>query len=259
VRLARLAGGPRVNALHWQATGATEIASYVATEHRQNGAFFDKERGLLAGPSVSGEAWWGAWRLRGSAAALGGDVEYLGQTQIGFPIASRSHVRETALEAGATYRLGSTPFFVGLAFDSRTVDRRIESTPLSSPLHESLRLLELGPEWGARWEWPFGLELALRASWRVIVHAEFDVDFEGAFEDARLSLPGSDAMTAVLEGSFALWPRVRVVADGFAETFAPARSGSAPLVQNGAVSGAFQYPGSVQTQWGARVGLALRF
>jgi hypothetical protein len=248
-----------VDAIHIEATGTTEVASYASNERRSSGAFFDRDSGLLGGPSLSAAASFASLRLEMAATDLAGEVDYLGQTQLGLPIAGRSRLRETELGVGATLRLGGTPFFVGVTLEDRHIERRIASTPLTQELHETLDLLQVGPQWGVRWEWPFGLRLALRGALRFGVRSEFDVDFGGGFAEGRLLLPSGDAERAALEAGYAFTPHVGVDAEAGCDTLRPSRSATARLVQNGAVVGSYQYPGSVQTSSWVRAGLRIRF
>jgi hypothetical protein len=237
----------------------TRLASYTSTERRENGTTFDRENGLLTGLSLSAAASRGPWRLD-LALALGvGTVDYLGQAQLGLPIASQTRLRHTQLDAFPTYRLGKTPLFVGASLQSRRIDRRIEGTPIARGLHETLNQVELGPLLGARWDGAFGLHVVLYGEVLWTFHSALDVDFEGAYDNGHLALPDNDAERAALDVSYTVFRHVDVAAEGVGEMFRPARSGTVPLTTAGVPAGVYDYPGSVQEQWSVSLGMRTWF
>jgi hypothetical protein len=245
--------------VHFEIAEGTRLVDYTSTERRDDGAFFDRESGLLGGVSLGTAASWGAWRLDLAAAVEAGTLDYEGQTQLGLPIASHTRLQQTQLGLSPIYRIGHTPLFFGASLQSRRIDRRIEATPLAQGLHETLNQVELGPLVEARWEWGFGLGMVVRAEVLWSFHSALDVDFEGAFGNGHLSLPGNDAESAALEVTYAVFRDVAVAAEMAGETFRPARSPTMPLTEAGVPVGVYDYPGSVQDQWSVSLGVRTRF
>jgi hypothetical protein len=245
--------------LSFEFAESSGLTTYASTEKRDNGTTFNREKGLLVGPSLDAAASWGPWRLELVAGLAVGTVGYEGQTQLGLPIASDTRLRDTQLGASSVYRVGTTPLFLGASLRSRRIDRRIAATPLAQGLHETLNEMEVGPLAGARWQWGFGLGVALRAEVLWTFHSTLDVDFEGAYDDGHLALPNHDAERAALEVSYLILPDVEGVAEGVAEVFRPGRSNTVPLTEEGVPVGVYVYPGSVQEQGTVSLGLRARF
>jgi hypothetical protein len=245
--------------LRFETVAGAEAASYTSAERLASGSLLDRESGILAGGSLGAALSWRRWRFELAASVLLGTIGYEGQNQIGLPIATQTRLLHVELAIHPIYRIGSTPFFIGPSFESRTIDRRIEPTPLASGQHETLNQRELGLLWGFRWESSFGLSAELRASVLWAFYSTLDVDFEGAFDNGTLSLPTSDAESAAIEVSYVIVPRVSLAAEAKGETFRPARSASEPLTKDGVQVGTYNYPGSVQDQWSVILGVRVSF
>jgi hypothetical protein len=252
-------GETALSPLRFETTAAAEGASYTSAERLASGALLDRESGMLAGVSLGTALSWRRWRFELAASVLLGTIDYEGQNQIGLPIATQTRLSHVELGLHPIYRIGSTPFFIGPSFESRTIDRRIEPTLLTPGQHETLNQRQLGLLWGARWESSFGLSAELRASVLWAFYSTLEVDFEGAFDNGTLSLPRSDAESAALEVSYVVVPRVSIAAEAKGETFRPAHSASESLTKDGVRVGTYDYPGSVQDQWSVSLGVRTSF
>jgi hypothetical protein len=242
-----------------ETTERAEVASYASTERLASGALFDQESGPLAGVSLTAALSWRRWQLELAASVLLGTIGYVGQSLIGLPLPSQTRLRHFQLAARPTYRIGSTPFFIGASLESRTIDRRIEPTPIAQGLHETLNQGQVGPLGGAQWETSFGLSIELRVTVVWTFDSTLDVDFAGAYDNARLTLPRSDAESLAIELRYPLAPRLAATAEAKGETFRPARSASEPLTKDGVSEGSFAYPGSIQDQWSVGLGVRASF
>jgi hypothetical protein len=243
----------------FEVTADTLLANYTSTERRDDGAPFNRENGILTGLSLGATVLRGPWQLELVGTLGVGTIDYEGETQLGLPLASQTHLEHAQLEVSPVYQIGKTPLFFGASLQARRIDRRIEATPIAEGLHETLSQVQLGPQVGARWDFRFGLRAVVFAEALWAFHSVLDVDFEGMFDNGHLSLPGNYAARGGLAVSYPVFRNLAVAAEASAESFSPARSGTVPLTADGVQVGIYNYPGSVQVQQTLYVGMRFYF
>lgn len=233
-------------------------ANYVAEEYRY-GTLFNREAGRLSGPSLRGRYANGLWRVGIEYRNLLGTIAYQGQNQLGIPIASQTDLNYSQFGISATYRLGDTPLYTGIKIRSRSIDRRIHATPITQPLHETLRQLEWGPIVGIKWKPSEKFFAVMQATVLATQRSVLSVDFLGSYDSGELTLPRNSSHDILLSLQHNISPSFALIAEIGDQRFTPARSSFSPLTINGMPVGIYNYPGSTQNVLTFCVGVRMRW
>lgn len=227
---------------------ALEGANYVAEEYRY-GLLFNREDGILVGSYLHGEYASGAWRIGLEGRKLTGTINYRGQNQLGIPLKSQTELKYAQLGFSVMYQLHEMPFYTGITLRSRDIDRRIQATPITQALYETLRQIEWGPAAGAKWKLSEKISLAAQIMVLTTERSTLDVDFLGTYDSGRLTLPRNSSRDVQFALEYDLSPRYTLAMEIHGQRFSPARSASALLTRNGTPVGIYNYPGSTQEIW----------
>jgi len=231
-----------------------EAADYTSTEYRF-GSVFNRESGMLGGPSLRAAYVRGGWRIGLLQRSISGLIDYQGQTQLGLPIQSHTDLHYSQFGLMTTYQFASLPVYVGLAWRTRKVDRFIQPTVITQALHETLRQTEWGPVLGARWQVANKLTADVRLMTLMTTTSTLSVDFLGTYDAGELSMPRNWSQEFQLSLRYQVNASYGFVGEFIHQQFSPAASDNALLTQNGTVVGFYNYPGSSQqlTIFGAGV------
>lgn len=227
---------------------ALEGANYVAEEYRY-GTLFNREDGTLVGSYLRGKYASGAWRIGLEGRKLTGTINYRGQNQLGIPLKSQTDLKYAQLGFSVMYQLHEMPFYTGITLRSRDIDRRIQATPITQALYETLRQIEWGPAAGAKWKLSEKISLAAQIMVLTTERSTLDVDFLGTYDSGRLTLPRNSSRDVQFALEYDLSPRYTLAMEIHGQRFSPARSASALLTRNGTPVGIYNYPGSTQEIW----------
>jgi hypothetical protein len=233
-------------------------ADYVAREYR-NGALFNRDAGTLDGSYLRGGYTSGSWRLGVEHRYVSGTIDYQGQNQLGLPIESQTELKYSQLGTSAIYQLRDMPFYAGITLRSRKIDRRIQATPITQALHETLQQTEWGPVAGAEWNLSEYVSFAVQMRELITERSTLDVDFLGTYDAGRLNLPRNANHDIQLELGYRINPSYALAMEICEQRLAPARSSSALLTKNGEPVGLYNYPGSTQNIWTLGIGAIMRW
>lgn len=234
-----------------------ENANYESTEYRF-GSVFNRESGIISGPEFQFEYRQKAWRIGASIRDLSGLIEYDGQNQIGIPIQSQTDLEYSQHDLSAIYQFQTAvPVELGVVYRTRKIDRNIRPTFITQGLHETLRQTEWGPDLGIFWQASRRFNISANVKALITTESTLTVDFLGTYDSGVLRMPNNWDHEIEVSADYLINENATIKATLIHQQFDPTSSDSAPLTQNGAVVGSYNYPGSRQEIWFYGIGLLL--
>lgn len=251
----------------WALSIGAATQHFAYREFSDSGTLFNQEDGAIPGVALSLGRSHDRWRFVGDFSYHAGDVAYVGQTNTGLPISTRTKQNMVDLSLRAEFWQATTggldyALYFGTGFHHRERDiqptRTADGRPVSG-LFET-------------YQWWFGLlgaKAVLHASPRVRwlldarltrpLNPSVTVDFGGRFDETRLSLGEHWGARLALPWHYTLSRATDFTVEPFAESHALGRSATMPLTRNGLPAGAVYQPRSENRNYGLVIGISQRF
>jgi len=241
-------------------------AWYAAEERRADGSPFNRESGRLQHMALEVRHTHGEWQWVGELSRASGVLGYVGQTQFGIPLYTRTDLRREdaalSLKHIVSPGFASARLSVGVGVSALRIVRDILPTPISSELTETLKARQLFLCAGAGTTLVlFGTPLTLSAvaMWRRPWAQTLDVDAHGLFEPLVLRPRATWSSRGGLSASVAAGRAVTLGLGVGIDLYRPGASGSALAYRGGVPVGSASYPGSRQRLTHTDIALDLQF
>jgi hypothetical protein len=242
----------------WQAALGLSAQSFRYAEYAEDGRRLNREHGALPGLALALERPSGPWFFNGALSYHAGDVTYDGQTQSGAPVQTRTDERvlDGSVHLGRWFQTNREPRYapyVGLGY--RWWERDIASTGRARGLLETYT-----------WGYVFigaraMLHRAGTTTWEADVRLartidpQVEVDFNGLFDDTRLSLGARSAARVSLTWQRSVGNGLAVRIRPYWEHWELGRSESAVLTRNDLVVGSVHEPRSETDSYGITISI----
>jgi hypothetical protein len=246
---------PRVQAqgLEIELEAAIGAGSYSSLERSAGGALLNQESGALPLQGLHARVKKGAWSIAMNLSRHADTLDYLGVTQSGLPIGTRTQLAlvQQGVSLGRQVELSPSQDLIGrIGLRGLDIDRQILPGPLNSALHERLRATFFGVGLGYRWTHPlnstFKVHLGLDLDWQQSTGSSLSFDTFGRYDLATLTPQRFSLLEFAIglrfEHSSGFYSGLRLTT----LNFSPSSSPSAVLTQAGAPVALVTYPGSTQ-------------
>ena len=251
----------------WAFSVAGSTQNFDYSEIGDNGNLLNQETGSIPGIALSLDYAIDQWHIVGDIIHHRGGVTYVGKTNNGIPITTRTEQSLTQVAMRAEYWPANVTsvnhaVYFGLGFHDQDRNIKPTQTSIGAPV---LGLFET-----YRWWMGFGgAKLVIyqsdRVNWQLdarltrTVKPTVTIDFNGRFDTTRLELGERWGARLELPWKYTLNRNSEINVVPFIENQSLGRSSTAALTSRGITAGAVNEPRSESRNFGMQIGVIQRF
>lgn len=251
----------------WTFSVAGSMQNYDYREIGDNGNLLNQETGSIPGVALSIDYAVDQWHIVGDIIHHRGGVTYVGKTNNGIPITTRTEQSLTQVAMRAEYWPANVTavdhaLYFGLGFHDQDRDIKPTQTSIGAPV---LGLFETYQWWLGFGGAKLVIYKSDRVNWQLdarltrTVKPTVTIDFNGRFDNTRLDLGERWGVRLELPWKYALSRNTEMTVVPFVEKQSLGRSSTEALTSRGIPVGSVNEPRSESRNFGIQIGVSQRF